>query len=298
MAYTLIMNKPIPSNRLKWLASPVLAMGLSGCITYTGNYANDGYYSSPDRYASYDPGYYGDYYYSAVPSISISYNYFFGIPFYGFNRCSYWSPYCGGFYPGYGYAYGPGYGFGWGYGPYYGYQEPHHHHKPKPPRDKPTPPDSGIGQPIGQKPVRSYPGFVLRGQPILKAQTPTPPVSTGASNPAISAPNTADAAQNSNYWRTPQNQQRRSAQPIVRRSEAPHREDFQTEGDYVSAGRAPNKGNAQIRLNHPKPVTAPITPASPPDAPREQKQRQPDREPKQARGTPIHKKAVDNDGDP
>jgi hypothetical protein len=292
------MNRPTPSNYSKWLVTSVFAMGLSGCITYTGDYANDGYYSSPDRYASYDPGYYGDYYYSAVPSISISNNFYFGIPFYSYYRCNYWSPYCGGFYPGYGYAYGPGYGFGWGHGPYYGYQEPHHHHKPKPPRDKPAPPDSGVGQPVVQKPVRSYPGYVLRGQPILKAQTPTPPVSTGASNPAINVPSATDETQKTSYWRIPQNQQRRQGEPIVRRSAPQQREDLQTDGDYVRVERATDKGNTQIRVSNPMPIAAPVTQVSPSDTPPERQQRKPDREPKQARGTPIHKKTVENDGDP
>ncbi len=167
--------------KIKCLLGLFVSFALSGCVTYTSEYANDGYYSSPnDSYNDYGDDYYGDpdagyddynyddgYYgntgnygqYSygsgGFSSISISFNfgpsfsrYGYYPSYYGYSQCSHWSAYC---YSGYNPSYG--YGYGWGYNPYYSYN-PHHpkpHHnpkpKPKPPEHRPDFPRLNAGQP-------------------------------------------------------------------------------------------------------------------------------------------------------
>lgn len=294
------MHRKIAS-RLKWLAGTLLALGLSACITYTGEYANDGYYSAPIRGNAYNDGYYGDYYYSAVPTINISYNLFFGYPFYSYAGCRYWSPYCGLFYPGYGYGYGygPGYGFGWGNGPHYGHQNPPHHHKPKPPHNRPDP--VGGGRPIVKQPNRPLPVNPVRGRPQQQFQSPTPPVSTGSSTQVVTAPPaTANAPSKTVYWRIPADQ--RQAAPIVRRDAPVQREDNQPDAEYVQVERTPRAGNYPVRYRQADPAaiaeTLPVAQEAQQDAKPERQARQAVREPKQARDVPQRKVNVDTVEDP
>lgn len=136
------------------------SLALSGCITYSSEYANDGYYSSPDdRYGDYgdnyygspdtyygdygyggdgyygNPGNYGQYSYGSGGYSSISFIFNFGPSYsryryypsyYGYYQCSPWSAYCDGGYNS---------GYGWGYPPHYSYYPRHHKPKPKPPGD-------------------------------------------------------------------------------------------------------------------------------------------------------------------
>lgn len=153
--------------KIKYLLGLIASLALSGCVTYTSDYANDGYYSSPDdSYSDYGDDYYGDpdvgydnyandgYYgnsgnygqYSygsgAFSNISISFNfgpsfshYGYYPSYYGYAQCSPWLAYCYG---------GHHSGYGWGYPRYYGYNtyhpQPHHNPKPKP-KPKPKPPE-------------------------------------------------------------------------------------------------------------------------------------------------------------
>lgn len=190
------------------LIASLAALSLGGCLSYPG----DGYYSAPrnahygddDGYYS-SPGYYGDYSYGNVPRVSISFSFGSGFPYYGYpsyygySRCSAWSPYCfGGFYPSYGYGWG-------GYWPIYGYNEhhhrpPHHNPKPRPPgqrpdiadrpvhdADGPDRPGHGTDYPIGvrpdgqrpragQRPDRPVPAPINEyTQPIAVGDTPGAP---------------------------------------------------------------------------------------------------------------------------
>lgn len=179
------------------------SLTLGGCITYSG----DGYYSAPgNAYSGYgeddgyygSPGYYGDYSYGNVPRVSISFSFGYGYPYYGYpsyygySRCSAWSPYCfGGFYPNYGYGWG-------GYWPVYGYNH-HHHHHPDKPKPNPSPPDDspdgtdwaddGTGlpgrpghtsdYPIGIRPGRQKPQQVRQpARPVTEAGD-TQPIAVG-----------------------------------------------------------------------------------------------------------------------
>jgi hypothetical protein len=313
MAYTLFMNRPIPSNRTKWLVSSVLAMGLSGCITYTGDYANDGYYSSPDRYGSYDPGNYGEYYYSAVPSISISYNFYYGHPFYGFYGCNYWSPYCGWGSNSYAYAFGPGYGFGWGHRPYYGYEERHHPHKPKPKPELPdeplAPPSIDVDTPVVMNPIRGMPVNPIRTRPKLQSVS-TPPVSTGSSHLSGQAPqSTAEAPQRTTYWRIPQNQ--RQAVPAYGRKVPVAREEVQIDDADDQINRSQPPRPAPVFYRNPKPanntaVQEPRQIAIKQEPEPQQRietrerslERQLVREPTQVRSGSSRRVSVQEDGDP
>ncbi len=292
-------------NRGKWLAGALLALASGGCITYSGDYADDGYYSSPDRGNAYNDGYYGDYYYSAVPTINISYNLFFGYPFYGYGGCGFWSPYCGLWYPGYGYGYGPGYGFGWGHGPYYGHQ-PHHHHKskpkPTPPQDTPSPPDQQAGQPIVKRPIRALPGYLARPVQPQRNAAATPPVSTGT--PSEQAAPATNAVPRTTQWRIPANQ--RPAAPVAGRGNVPaqrlrtqpeipspqpvRREYVRLDADEAPPTRATGRGAAPaISTNRPAPAVATAPERTPSPVVRE---------PKPAREKPIRKATVTEDADP
>lgn len=242
--------------RLKWLGGALLVLGSGGCITYSGEYANDGYYGSPDtgNAVAYGSGYYGDYYYSAVPTINISYNLFFGYPLYGYAGCRYWSPYCSLFYPGYGYGYGygPGYGFGWGHPPYYGYQPPHRPHpkpKPRPPNEQHNPPPTQ--QPIVRgRPIRALPGNQAHPTPQAPQQAATAPVSTGTRHPAlpITQPAVEAPAVKTVYWRIPQNRQTIPAPQPVRRQITRLEAD-----DHPALPRSTND-IAPVRVNAPAPI--------------------------------------------
>ena len=309
------MDRPATS-RLKSLSGALLALALSGCITYSGEYANDGYYSSPARgnaYA-YNDGYYGDYYYSAVPRIIISYNLFFGYPYYGYGGCSYWSPYCGLIYPGYayGYAYGPGYGFGWGQRPHdgYGYQGPRPRHPPQPNPGLPyedTPPSTGVDTPVVQNPIRGFPVNPIRGRPRLQSLPATPPVATGSA-PAVvkTAPNPVkDVSQRTTYWRIPINQG--APAPVARRVALTRPEDvaFEADNEYVQVERAAPAGYTQVRNVYPAnavvpvPVQTPVTQDTWQAAPEVRQERQEHherraaREQKQVRADMRHQAEVD-----
>ena len=298
---------------LNWLGSALLVSGLSGCITYTGEYTDDGYYGSPTGGSTYSQGYYGDYYYSAVPTISISYNLSFGYPYYGYVGCRYWSPYCSLFYPGYGYGYGygPGYGFGWGYPPYYGYQPPHRPHhkpKPKPPGEQHNPPPTQ--QPIVRgRPIRALPGYLAHPKPQQRAQSQlaTQPVPNGSSKPVIVTPAApaGTPAQRTTTWRIPVNQ--RPAAPMVRPDAPAQREDNRTGTgygkivDYAQVEHAPRAGNPPVRINNPKPVNMSgpaVTQDVRPDTAPERPARQVVREPKQAPAVQSRKADVSTGEDP
>lgn len=306
------MNRPIPSKRSKWLVSTVLAMGLSGCITYTGDYANDGYYSSPERYGSYDPGYYGDYYYSAVPSITIIYNFYYGNPFYAYYGCSYWSPYCGWGNNSYAFAFGPGYGFGWGHRPYYGNEEPHHPHKSKP---KPELPDEPLTVPSREvdTPVvlNRIPG--LPANPILTRQNQqsqsTPPVSTGSSTTVRSPKATLDAPQRTTYWRIPQTQ--KQAAPSYGKKAPVAREEDQINENNVQIDPIQSSRSTPIYYRNPIPATS--TTVQEPRQDRQKQEPEPQqryvprernterrlvREPNQVRGGTARRAPAQEDGEP
>ena len=282
--------------RWKWLAGAMLAVASGGCITYSGDYANDGYYSSPDRGNAYHDGYYGDYYYSAVPTINISYNLFFGYPLYGYGGCGYWSPYCGMLYPAYGY----GYGVGWGHPPYYGYQpHPPYKPKPKPPHNTPSAPDPQDGQPIVKRPIRALPGYMARPTRSQTSQAATPPVSTGA--PSESA---TDATPITAYRRAPANDGRgltaaerdaipvRSvrAQPEIPSPQPIGRQFVRLDTDEAPATRAPSRDAAPaISASRPAPAIEPSPARPPPPAVRE---------PKPVRDKPQRKATAAEDVDP
>lgn len=313
MAYTLFMNRPIPSNRSKWLVSSVLAMALSGCITYTGDYANDGYYSSPERYGSYDPGYYGDYYYSAVPSISIIYNFYYGNPFYAYYGCSYWSPYCGWGNNSYAYAFGPGYGFGWGHRPYYGYEEHLHPHKSKPKPELPdeplTEPSREVDTPVALNPIPGFPANPIRTRTKQQSR-PTLPVSTGSSTTTVRSPQaTADAPQRTTYWRIPQSQ--RQAAPAYGRKAPVAREEVQIDDNNVQIDPSQTHRSTPVFYRNPNPANSTTAQEPRQDTkiqepepqqryePRERNtERQLVREPKQVRGGTSRRISAQEDGDP
>ncbi len=166
--------------RLPMLA--VAALTLSGCVTVTEQYADEGYFSSPNNgysgggdngYFSSDNTYYSDYgqyYYSPYrPTINFSFNFFFGSPYY--------------------YGYSP-YGSCWysncyGYYPYHGGHRPYH---PKPPKNdngpkppKPPKPDYPIVDRDG--PVRPGPGWQPRVRRTATAAVPVAAMSTVAQSP-------------------------------------------------------------------------------------------------------------------
>lgn len=159
--------------KTKWLFGVLASLALTGCVTYTSEYANDGYYSSPqDRYNDYgdayygnpDPSYddydyddgyygnsgnYGQYSYGSGGYSSISFTFNFGPSYshyrnypsyYGYNQCSPWSAYCYS-------AFNSGYGNSWGYMPYYVHHHHHHDPKPKPPKHQDDHPKQNPGQP-------------------------------------------------------------------------------------------------------------------------------------------------------
>lgn len=299
-------------TRGKWLAGALLALASGGCITYSGDYADDGYYSSPDRGSVYNNGYYGDYYYSAVPTISISYSLFFGYPFYGYGGCGYWSPYCGLFYPGYGYGYGPGYGFGLGHGPYYGHQ-PHHHHKPKPkprpPYEQPTIPDSGMASPIVERPLRAVPEDSIRARTQWRSRSVTRPVSTGNTAVAIAAapPPVTNAVPKTTLWRIPANQrqdapmagrgnvpaQRLRTQPEIPSPQPVRREYVRLDADEPPVTRVPVRGSEPVRANRQSPAVEAVQDVAPERTPRTVV-----REPKPVREKPTRKASATEDADP
>lgn len=171
------------------LRLPILALAaltLGGCITVTEQYADEGYFSSPNNgYSSGgDNGYYGSdntyysdygqYYYSPYrPTINFSFNFFFGSPYY--------------------YGYSP-YGSCWYsncYG-YYPYHNPHRPHRPKPPKNdngpkppKPPKPDYPIVDRDG--PLRPGPGWQPR---VRRAAAVVAPAAAMSAVPAASV-NTA-----------------------------------------------------------------------------------------------------------
>lgn len=155
------------------------ALSLSGCVTMSEQYADEGYFSSPNNgysgggdngYYSSDNTYYSDYgqyYYSPYrPTINFSFNFFFGSPYY--------------------YGYSP-YGSCWysncyGYYPYHGAHRPH---RPKPPKDdnspkppKPPKPDYPIVDSDG--PVRPGPGW----QPRVRRAATVAPAATMTATPS------------------------------------------------------------------------------------------------------------------
>ena len=161
----------------------VAALCLSGCVTMTEQYADEGYFSSPNNGYSEggDNGYYGNdntyysdygqYYYSPYrPTLNFSFNFFFGSPYY--------------------YGYSP-YGSCWysncyGYYPYYGEHRPHH---PKPPKNdngpkppKPPKPDYPIVDRDG--PIRPGPGWQPRVRRAAATVAPITTMSTVAPDPA------------------------------------------------------------------------------------------------------------------
>lgn len=161
------------------------ALTLGGCVTVTEQYADEGYFSSPNNgyssggdngYYSSDNTYYSDYgqyYYSPYrPTLNFSFNFFFGSPYY--------------------YGYSP-YGSCWysncyGYYPYHGEHRPHH---PKPPKDnngpkppKPPKPDYPIVDRDG--PIRPGPGWqprVRRAASVAPAVAPATVMSADAADP-------------------------------------------------------------------------------------------------------------------
>lgn len=299
-------------TRCKWLAGALLVLASGGCITYTGDYADDGYYGSPDRGNAYNDGYYGDYYYSAVPTINISYSLFFGYPYSSYAGCGYWSPYCGWLYPGYGYGYGSGFGFGWGHGPYYGHP-PHHHPpkpKPKPPHDTPTPPEQPPGQAIVKRPIRALPGYMARPVQTQRNPAATQPVSTGTPSESIVPAPMDDAAPKTTYWRIPANQRQAvpvsgrgtlpargvNAQPEIPNPQPVRREFVRLDADGTPVMRITGRGAV------PAPATKPAPAA---DAAQDSPQMTPERaprpvarEPKPAREKPMRKATATEDADP
>jgi hypothetical protein len=170
--------------RLPMLA--VAALTLSGCVTVTEQYADEGYFSSPNNgysgggdngYFSSDNTYYSDYgqyYYSPYrPTINFSFNFFFGSPYY--------------------YGYSP-YGSCWysncyGYYPYHGGHRPYH---PKPPKNDngpkpPKPPKPG--DPIVDRdgPVRPGPGWQPRVRRATATVAPAAALSTVPAAPVNAA---------------------------------------------------------------------------------------------------------------
>ena len=171
------------------LRLPILALAaltLGGCMTVTEQYADEGYFSSPNNGYSGggDNGYYGSdntyysdygqYYYSPYrPTINFSFNFFFGSPYYyGYSRYgSCWYSDCYGYYP------------------YYG---PHRPHRPKPPKDdkgpKPPKPDYPIVDRDG--PMRPGPGWqprVRQASAVAPAAGPAVLMSTEAADPRPAA---------------------------------------------------------------------------------------------------------------
>lgn len=155
--------------RLPFIALAALTLG--GCVTVTEQYADEGYFSSPNNGYSGggDNGYYGSdntyysdygqYYYSPYrPTLNFSFNFFFGSPYY--------------------YGYSP-YGSCWysncyGYYPYHGEHRPHH---PKPPKNdngpkppKPPKPDYPIVDRDG--PIRPGPGWQPRPRRAVATVAP------------------------------------------------------------------------------------------------------------------------------
>lgn len=167
--------------RLPMLA--VTALCLGGCVTVNEQYADEGYFSSPNNGYSYgsDNGYYGSdntyysdygqYYYSPYrPTIHFSFNFFFGSPYY--------------------YGYSP-YGSCWysncyGYYPYYG---GYHPHRPKPPKNdngpKPPKPPKPV-YPIVDRdgPIRPGPGWQPRTRQSAKTVAPVAGMSAAVPEPA------------------------------------------------------------------------------------------------------------------
>ena len=284
------------------------SLSLGGCITYSG----DGYYSSPgNAYSDYgdddgyygSPGYYGDYSYGNMPRVSISFSFGYGYPYYGYpsyygySRCSAWSPYCfGGFYPNYGYGWG-------GYWPVYGYNH-HHHHPDKPkPKPNPSPPDDnpdgtdwaddGTGLPGRPGQTSDYPIGIRPGrQKPRQVQQPARPVTEAGDTQPIAVGDTPEATP-----LPPTQRPRRMPLPIIiedgrepefRRADrippqTPIRQPVQQrpipvesdDGDYVRSNR-PSR-NTLIRQGQPdrppnvrQPMNAPPTPPpqmAPPRAP-------------------------------
>jgi hypothetical protein len=308
-------------TRCKWLAGTLLVLASGGCITYTGDYytggyADDGYYGSPDRGTAYSSGYYGDYYYSAVPAINISYSLFFGYPYSSYAGCGYWSPYCGWWYPGYGYGYGygSGFGFGWGHGPYYGHQPHHHHPKPKPkhkpPHVTPPPPEQPPGQAIVKRPTRVLPEYTTRPVKAQRIPAVTQPVSTGTPSESIVTAPMAGAIPKTTYWRIPAN--RRQAVPVSGRGTLPardvnarpeipspqpvRREFVRLDADAAPVTRIAERGTVPVLANKPAPAA---------DAGRDSPQMAPERaprpvvrDPKPSREKPARKASVSEDADP
>ena len=298
-------------TRCKWLAGTLLVLASSGCITYTGDYTDDGYYGSPDRGNAYNGGYYGDYYYSTVPTINISYSLFFGYPYSGYAGCGYWSPYCGWLYPGYGYGYGYGYGsgfgFGWGHGPYYGH---HPKPKPKPPHDAPTSPEQQPGQPVVKRPIRALPGYMARPVQAQRNPTATQPVSTGTPSESVVTAPMVNAAPRTTYWRIPANRQpadpaaergvmpaqRMRAQPEIPSPQPARREYVRFDADGAAVTRINGRSAAPAPANKPAPA-ADAAQDSPQTAP-ERTPRPVAREPKPAREKPMRKATATEDADP
>jgi len=195
--------------KFKLLLCALASLSMSGCVTYTSEYANDGYYSSPgdsyyddygdDQYYG-SPGNYGQYSYGSggYSNISITFNFGGGYPYYsyypsyyGYSQCSPWSVYCYGGHPGY----------GWGHQPYYGYyphhprpSRPHPKPKPNPPKHDSDNPEQNAGQPgfhpgypvvdredgprprqPRYRPINSVPQQQGQTQPIANGATPNTP---------------------------------------------------------------------------------------------------------------------------
>ena len=228
--------------KIKCLLGLFASFALSGCVTYTSEYANDGYYSSPDdSYSDYGDDYYGDpdigyddyandgyygnsgnygqYSYGSGGFSSISFSFNFGPryshyrnypSYYGYYQCSPWSAYCYS-------AYNPSYG--WGYTPYYVH---HHHHnpKPKPPEHKPDFPRLNAGQPALHP---RYP-IVDRPDGPRPRQQPYRPVNSEPQQQVQTQPIANGGTPNTPQYPRQQPRQRPNTQPVD--GNEPERERF------------------------------------------------------------------------
>lgn len=159
------------------------ALSLTGCVTVTEQYADEGYFSSPNNGYSVggDNGYYGSdntyyrdygqYYYSPYrPTIHFSFNFFFGSPYYSgyspYGSC--WYSSCYGYYPYHG-AYRP-----------YRPKAPKNGNEPKPPK-----PVSPIVDRDGSR--RPGPGWQPRVRRAAAAVAPAAAMSAFPAEPVNAA---------------------------------------------------------------------------------------------------------------